>query len=212
MALAQRSQTTRPRRQRGRRTQAERSETTIGELVVAARALFAERGFAETSIEDIVRVARVTRGALYHHFESKTDVFRAVFEAEQQCLAARINAVAARKRGDAWSRVEAGCLAFLDECLDRGVQQIVLIDGFVALGWVEMHEIEYRYTLSGLEAGIERAIREGNIKPRPVAPLAHFLFGGLCQAAMTIARAPDQQKMSREMRREVRETLAALRG
>ena len=65
-----------------RRTQAERSEATVHDLVKAARPLFAARGFAGTSIEDIVRAAGVTRGALYHHFGSKTDVFRAVFEAE----------------------------------------------------------------------------------------------------------------------------------
>jgi AcrR family transcriptional regulator len=212
MAIAQGPRRTRPRRRRGRRTQAERSGATVAELVAAARRLLAEKGFAETSIEDTVRAAGVTRGALYHHFESKTDVFRAVFEAEQQRLAERINAAALRKKGDTWARVEAGCLAFLEECLDPGVQQIVLIDGFVALGWLEMHEIEYRYTLSVLETGIALAMREDSIKRRPVAPLAHLLFGGLCQAAMTIARAPDQHKMWREMRGEVRHILATLRS
>ncbi len=204
----------RPRQSRtrqGRRSQAERSQTTIGELVAAARALFAENGFVETSIEDIVTAADVTRGALYHHFASKTEIFAAVFETEQQRIAQAVNEAAGRKEGDAWERLEAGCLAFLGECLDPGVQQIVLIDGFVALGWDGMHEIEYRYTLDGLERGIERAMREGAIPRRSVAPLAHMLFGGLCQSAINIARSDNQRKLSREVKREVHQIFVALR-
>src|SRR4051794_38128836 len=111
---------------RERRTQAQRSEATISDLVATARELFATKGFAGTSIEDMVRAAGVTRGALYHHFENKTDLFRAVLEAEARKLADRIVAAAERKR-DPWKQVEAGALAFLDACTDPEVQQILLI-------------------------------------------------------------------------------------
>ncbi len=174
--------------------------------------LFAQNGFAATSIEDVVVAAGVTRGALYHYFESKTDLFRAVFEAEQQRVAEKINAAARRAEGDVWSRLEAGCLSFLEQCMDPGVQQIVLLDGFVALGWVEMHEIEYRYTLAGLEAGIEQAMSAGSIDRRDAGPLAQLLFGGLCHLAISIARAADQHTMARRVRREVRRVFAALRA
>ena len=198
------------RRQDGR-TQEQRSEATIVQLIAAARTLFASKGFAETTTEDIIRAAGVSRGALYHHFSSKTDVFRAVFEEQQQQLASDLGRVAAAKRGDAWTRLEAGSLAFLDACLDPAVAQIFLIDGFAALGWDEMRAIEHRYTLAGITMGIELAMREGVIERRPVEPLAQVLFGALCELAMTIARAGDPARMTREVRREVRRIFAALR-
>src|SRR5437763_1529630 len=88
---------------------AERSAATTGELVRTSRELFAARGFADTSIDDIVSAAGVTRGALYHHFDSKTDVFRAVFEDLERELAERISAAAHGKR-DPWKRIEAGIM------------------------------------------------------------------------------------------------------
>jgi AcrR family transcriptional regulator len=194
-----------------RRTQAERSRATTGELVAAARKLFAERGFAETSIEDIVQATGVTRGALYHHFASKTDVFKAVFEQIQRELDSHSYEVALATRGDAWKRMEAGSLAFLDDCQDPGVRQIFLIDGFAALGWDSMREIEHRHSLQHIKEGIGLAMQEGILKRRPVGPLATMLFGAMCEAAMAIARADDPDAAAREMRRELKRVFAALR-
>src|SRR5262245_23042131 len=108
-------------------THDERSEATIGELVDAARHLFRTRGYAATSIEDIVRRARVTRGALYHHFDSKEAVFRAVVEEAEQALMASL-ATASAAAADAWARLHAGCHAFLETCLDPAFQRVVLLD------------------------------------------------------------------------------------
>jgi AcrR family transcriptional regulator len=200
-----------PRRRRGREgpTFAERSEATTQELIRTARTLFAERGFGGTSIEDIVRAAGVTRGALYHHFDSKTDVFRAVFEDEERELAARLAEAGGRKR-DPWRQLEAGCLEFVDVCLDPGHRQIVLIDGPAVLGWETMRAIEHRYTLALTRRGIEAAMEAGQIRRRPVEPLAHLLFGALCEAAMMLARAGDRDEARRAVRREVKDLLAAI--
>lgn len=191
-------------------TFAERSEATTSDLVRTAHGLFAERGFAGTSIEDIVRAAGVTRGALYHHFKSKTDVFRAVFEAEERDLAARLAAAGARKR-DPWHQLEAGCLEFVDVCLDPGHLQIVLIDAPAALGWEGMREIEHRYTLSMVQRTIEAAMDAGQIRRRPAEPLAHLLFGALCEVAMMLARAQDRDSARPAVRREVKDLLESLR-
>ncbi len=73
-----------------RRTQAERSEATRDALIEAARELFAEHGYAGVGTEEIVRAAGVTRGALYHHFEGKRELFEAVYERIEAELTERI--------------------------------------------------------------------------------------------------------------------------
>jgi len=91
-------------------------------LLRVARKLFAERGDAETATEEVVRLARVTRGALYHHFRDKQALFKAVVDAEQVKLATSIKAVAAQE-SDPWRALMAGCHAFLDACLDSAVHR-----------------------------------------------------------------------------------------
>src|SRR5437588_4123472 len=105
----------------------ERSEETRQALIQAARELFAERGYAGVGTEEIVRAARLTRGALYHHFASKEDLFRAVYERVEQELVERIAAQAA-SAGDPLEALSAGAGAFLDACEDPAVQRIALID------------------------------------------------------------------------------------
>lgn len=201
---------TRRRRSSGP-TQAERSEATVHDLVQVARRLFAERGFAATSIEDIVRAAGVTRGALYHHFSSKTDVFRAVFEDLERELAAR-SVEAAHGKRDPWKQMEAGCMAFLDISTDPGIQRIALLDGPAVLGWAAVREIELRYTLALWRAALEEAMAQGKLGRRPIEPLAHLLFGALSEGAMMAARADDPDRAMRDLKREVRGMLRALAG
>ena len=81
-----------------RRTQAERTEATTTALVDAARELFAQDGYAATSLDAVAAKARVTKGAVYHHFEGKQQLFEAVFAREVERLAAVLPAVYASKR------------------------------------------------------------------------------------------------------------------
>ena len=189
-------------------TQAQRTEATTTALVDAARELFAHDGFAATSLDAVVARAGVTKGALYHHYDSKRALFRAVYDREQERSAAAIAAVAGRKH-DPWDAFEAGSRAFLEHTLDPGVQRIVLIDAPGALGWEAMREGE-RASLLMMEEGLRRAIAAGRIAKRPVEPLAILLFGALCEGAMTIARAPDQDAALRGMWAELRRMFAAL--
>lgn len=197
------------RKPRTRRSQKERSESTVAALVEAARNHFATRGFADTSLDDVLVVAGVTRGALYHHFASKTALFRAVFEEQEKILTAAIAAAAAGKRSG-WAAFRAGCDAFLDACLDPATQRIILIDAPAVLGWDVMREIESRYALALLKGGLKRTIDEGKLAPRPIEPLALILLGALSEAAMGIARAPDQKTAAADARREIDHLLKAL--
>jgi AcrR family transcriptional regulator len=192
------------------RTQRQRTEATTAQLLDAARRLFAADGYNATSLEDVVAAAGVTKGALYHHFSSKLDLFRAVFENEERALA-RVCHEAYSRSDDPWDGFDAGCRAFLEESLDPGVQRIALLDGPAVLGWEAVREIERRYSLSMIENGLREAIESGRIGRRPAGPLAHMLFGALCEGAMTVARSGgDQRAAMREVQREVTALLGAL--
>jgi AcrR family transcriptional regulator len=168
----------------------QQAAATRRKLLAVARRLFASRGYAGTSIEDITARAKVTRGALYHHFGGKEEIFRAVYEQIGQEIVERSGAASiAEPRAD--RRLSAGVNAFLDACLDRDVQQIVLLDGFSVLGWETATEIDARHGLASISAGLAAAMAEGYVARQPVEPLAQVLLGALNQAALVIARADD---------------------
>jgi AcrR family transcriptional regulator len=187
------------------RTQAERSESTRAALLAAGRELFARRGYAAVGTEEIVRRAGVTRGALYHHFAGKRELFRAVCEALERELAEKI-ASGALADPDPIKALRSGAEMFLDACLEPEVQQITLIDAPSVLGWEAWREIGAEHGLGLVEAALTAAIEAGRIPPQPVRPLAHVLIGALDEAAMLVARAED----TRAARAEVGQTLDRL--
>jgi AcrR family transcriptional regulator len=189
-------------------TQKERTETTTASLVQAARELFAEDGYAATSLDAVVAKAGVTKGALYHHFSGKRDLFAAVFAGEQERLSEAIVA-AYQRRDDPWEAFEAGAAAFVEACQEPGAQRIFLLDAPSALGWETIRKLESG-SLQMMEQGIRRAIEAGSIEERPVEPLAHLLFGALCESAMVVARAPDQRAALDEALAELHRLLASL--
>ena|SRR5208282_1637548 len=178
--------------------QAENSAATRSALLKVARKLFAERGYGDTATEEVVRRARVTRGALYHHFRDKQDLFKAVLHEEQLKLAAR-STEAAAKASDPWRALMAGSNAFLEACLDPAVQQIVLIDAPAVLGAQGWRESDESYYLAGTKAGIQASIDAGLIARQPVDPLAHMIMGSLNEAALLIAHAKDKETARREV-------------
>jgi AcrR family transcriptional regulator len=189
---------------------AEHAEATRAALIASARSLFAERGYAAVSIEEIVRSARVTRGALYHHFDDKGDLFRAVFENVQQDLARRL-LEAASSQPDESKHLEIGCHAFLDACAEPDVQRIVLLDGPAVLGWEAWHESDVNFGLGLLRRSIEAGIRGGTVERQPVGPLSHLLLGALNGCGLEIARSSDPARAKREMRKATDRLLAGLR-
>ncbi|HEV2769989.1 MAG TPA: helix-turn-helix domain-containing protein [Solirubrobacteraceae bacterium] len=189
---------------------AEQTEATRRALVDAARALFAERGYADVATEEIVRQARVTRGALYHHFRGKEDLFRAVFEEINGELAERA-AQGAMAAQDPWEQMRTGAHAFLDACLDPAVQQIALLDAPAVLGWETSRELDQQAGLGIAEAVIGAAMAAGAIQRGPLQPLAHLLLAALHEGAMLIARAQDVDAARDEVGRSVDLLLTGLR-
>jgi AcrR family transcriptional regulator len=196
-------------KRRVRRTQRERSETTTAHLVGAARTLFAERGYADTSLDQVVDAAGVTKGALYHHFGNKRDLFEAVFREEERRVRDAVAAVVAR-RHDPRAGLYAGCRAFLDACIDPGVQRITLLDAPSVLGRERMREIELEHALALIQAGLAAATASDGAGRRDLEPPAYLLFGALGEAAMFIARADDQAAAKRKCERELKALLDGL--
>jgi AcrR family transcriptional regulator len=190
---------------------AEQSDATRSALLTSARRLFTEHGYAATSTNEIVERAGVTRGALYHHFPAKYDLFRAVFEQLETELADQV-ARAALAGSDALEQLRLGCDAFLDACLDPAVQRIVIVEGPAVLGWETWYEIEERYGHGLVVAGVAAAVDAGLIEQQPVEPLANVLFGALAQAGMVVARADDPGAARTEMEAAMDRLLDALRA
>ena len=184
-----------------RRSQVDRSAATRAALIAAARVLFAELGFAGVGTETIVRAAGVTRGALYHQFADKTELFEAVYEAIEEDLARRLGErIAAAGASDPIEVMMLGTEAWLDACGEQEVQQIVLLDGPAVLGWERWREIGMRYGLGLVEGLLTHAIEVGRLPPQPVPPLAHVLVGALDEAGLYIARSEDPATASEEIR------------
>jgi AcrR family transcriptional regulator len=191
-----------------RRTQAERTEATTAALVDAARELFARDGYDATSLDAVATRAGVTKGAVYHHFDGKRQLFEAVFSREVERMATPLAQAYGRKK-DPWDAFQAGCRAFLDECLDPGLQRIVLLDAPAAIGWEGIRRLESPL-LQLMELAIMRAVEAGRIAKRPPGPLAHFLFGASCEMAMIVARADDQKAAHRQAVAEIGRVLDGL--
>jgi AcrR family transcriptional regulator len=179
---------------------AERSEATRAALVAAARPLFAERGFAGVGTEEIVRAAGVTRGALYHQFADKRDLFAAVFEQVEADVTQRTaRAAVASGASDPLAVLRVGAVGWLEACSEPEVQRIVLLDGPAVLGWKAWREIGMRYALGLIENELQAAVDAGTLEPQPVGGLAHIIMGALDEAALYVATAEDQDAARAEV-------------
>lgn len=167
-----------------------RGEDTRRRLVDAARLLFAEHGFLTTSVAQIVERSGVgTRGAFYHHFVDKADLFRVVFEEVEQDLVLRH--IADPPEGGSWERFVGGFHGMLDAALDPEVQQIMLVDAPAVLGWETRRAIEEANSIAAIEAALRRAMADGVIVQVPPSELAHVLSAAVEEAAMLVAHADD---------------------
>jgi AcrR family transcriptional regulator len=196
---------------RAKPSRAEQADATRAELLRVARELFAERGYAAVGTEEIVREARVTRGALYHHFRDKRELFRQVHETLESELVERIGAAMAGVQ-DPLELLETGLRAFLDACTEPEMIRIALIDAPTVLGWEEWREIDAKYGLGIVTFGLQNAMEAGVMPWQDVRPLAHVLLGALGEAAMLIANADEPEAARREVERPLLGLLEGLAG
>ena len=171
---------------------AERGEATRAALIETARELFSERGYSAVGTNEIVQRAGTTRGAMYHHFPDKRELFRAAYEETEkelvEGLAAHLETIE-----DPWEAMVTGMRSFFDISSDPKLMQMGLIDGPSVLGWEAWREIGNRYGLGVTTAGLQRAMDAGVLRPADVTRLAHLLLAALGEAAMLLANADDPQ-------------------
>jgi AcrR family transcriptional regulator len=180
-------------------------------LIDAALELFTERGYAGVGTEEIVARAKVTRGALYHHFEDKRDLFRAVFERVEADLMKRIGATM-EGASDPYELMIRGMRAFLDACEEPAVKQISLTDAPAVLGWQEWREIDNRHGLGLTRAALDGAVEAGMIRPIATEPMAHLFVAALSEAAFVIAHAERPRKARGEVEKALLQLVEGLRA
>jgi|SRR5215207_6409721 len=186
------------------------AQATREALIQAALELFTKRGYAAVGTEEIVTRAKVTRGALYHHFTDKRDLFRAVFERVEGDLMERIGA-RMEATEDPRGLMLAGMRSFLDACEEPAVKQISLTDAPAVLGWQEWREIDNRHGLGLTRAALQGAVEAGALRPIAVEPMAHLFVAALSEAAFVIAYSDQPRKARAEVEQALVELIEGLR-
>jgi len=195
---------------------AEHVQDTRSALLDAARQLFAEKGYAGTGTEEIVARARVTRGALYHHFADKAGLFRAVMEAvaaelAQQLITRQLSRAAPGTEG-AWDQLRDGVQAFLDACTGSDFQRIVLIEGPAVLGPGAWGDLVEHHGLGLLRTWLQRAIDDHQIDPLPADPLARVLGALIAEASLYVGQAAEPVRARAEVGATIDRILTGLRS
>lgn len=170
----------------------ERGTATRDSLIESGRKLFGERGYEATSIESILELAEVKRGALYHHFDSKHALFDAVHERVVAQVAESLAVVARAQSGPATS-LRAACLGWLQLAIDPAVQQIALLDAPAVVGWTRWREVDEQHILGGVRNTLQLISAEGRLPAREVDLLSHMIVAAVNEAALLIARADDSR-------------------
>jgi AcrR family transcriptional regulator len=179
------------------RTQADRTASTRKAIVAAARTLFAEHGYRDVGTEAVVAAAGTSRGALYHHFADKIDLFAAVSETVEADALDRIaTAVNAASDADPVDLLRIGAATWLDVCSEPEIRRIVLVDAPAVLGWERWREISTRHGIGLTQRLLTNAMAAGRVPHQPVEPLAHIILGALREAALFLAhrREPNARR------------------
>lgn len=188
----------------------EYSEATRNALVESAVDLFTEHGYTGTSLDEIARRARVTKGALYHHFAGKQGLFEAVFEAVESRVVERISATIHQEES-AWDTMASALGAFLQVCLEPSYQRIVVREGPAVMGWERWRETEERLTFGLVRDAIRILIDSGEIEALPEEALSQVVFGAMSAGAISIAGATDPERTSVEVGQCLKRVMVGLR-
>ena len=168
------------------------SEATRTALLDEATTLFAERGYAGTSLEDVASATRVTRGAVYHHFASKQALFEAVLDLQEERATTEI--LAAATAANPWDAAILALDAYLQQCCDPVYGRLVWLEGPAALGWRRWRECERNYAYGLVERFIRDLVGGGYLDGTGFDTLVQFSFWMLGGAGLAVAEAAPLDK------------------
>jgi AcrR family transcriptional regulator len=178
-------------------------------LESTARELFERRGFSAVSAEEIVAAAKVTRGALYHHYEGKEGLFEAVVEEAMRGLHDKI-ARAAGTSTDPIDAIKKGLHRFLELSAAPRTQKLLFVDAPAVMGWQRWRAMDQRYGLGLLTAAVKQAIAHGSIRSESTEVVAHLLLSASIEAVMLITNARDKRRVRHEAERALLRLVDAL--
>ncbi len=188
----------------------EQSEATAARIVATARSLFADRGFAAVGLEEVAAEAGVTRGAVYHHFHSKTGLFAAVHATAQRAVGDVIDRATA-DCGDPWQALEVGCRAFLEASVRDDVRRIMLVDAPAVLGWDVWRRLDAESSGRLLGEVLAELGTAGVIHVDSVSATQVLLSGAMNEAALWIASSREYPDALEAAWDSLRRMLGALR-
>lgn len=181
-------------------------EATQKALRRQARKLFAQKGYSGANTNELVERARVTKGALYHHFANKRELFHAVIEDIERDLVERIESAGAGRAP--WERLAAMCRAYLDACREPALARMLVLEAPVVLGWKTWCNLEQKYEV----AAFARCLGEADALPEPPETLAQVILGALTTGARVIATAADPDAARADVQKTIDRLLAGLRS
>lgn len=181
---------------------------TRAALLDAATEVFLRDGYAAAATEEIVAVAGVTRGAFYHHFANKRDLFRGVVERMQ---VETEETLAAIEGSDPWESFTAAVLASLDVVYDPAIRRLLLIEAPAVLGWAEVREGHRKNTIMITERAL-RAIARRSGEPAPQSSaLAHMIVAAVEEAMLYLAHSDDPIRERPEVQAQLLQLLEGVR-
>jgi AcrR family transcriptional regulator len=187
----------------------EQGQATRAALIDVATELFATNGYEGTAIPAVLDAAGVSRGALYHHFESKEALFEAVLQSVEAEATLKVTR-SARGATDPLDGLRRGCAAYLAMCRDPVVRRISLIDAPAVVGWERWREIDEQHSFGLIKAAIAAIAADGRVKPELIDVMAHMVLAALLEVALLVARADEGRLAIRRGQEAVDELLAAL--
>ncbi|HEU5473942.1 MAG TPA: TetR/AcrR family transcriptional regulator [Actinophytocola sp.] len=187
------------------------SESTRQALVDSAVELFTKNGYAGTSLDAVAKRARVTKGALYHHFDGKQALFEAAFDVVERAAVERLRRAVASAE-PAWERAMRGVDSYIKSCLEPSYQRIVVHEGPVVMGWERWRETEEKYSYGLVRTTIEDLMAAGEMVELPLEVTTRILFGALSAGAAVIAGAADPKKAGAEVSRTIVAVMTGMRG
>lgn len=182
-------------------------EKTKALILKVARKLFS-KGYECVSTPDIANAAHVTRGALYHHFDDKKEIFREVVLQIAAEIVAKINESASAHATDTKSAVVEGCIEFLKVANNPEFRQIFLLDAPTVLGWSEWRRIDEKFGLGSLKEGLVACSNDGSLDQRDIATVSLLISGALNEMVFFLAET-QSKRIDSHIRTKVEQLVSA---